>query len=78
MVKLLRSEKMIIHYSKDADALYIRLADKRVADTDQLNEDVIIDYDEKGDVIAIEILDASKKTDIARTIIDYFPSCHSN
>jgi len=42
---------MIIHYSKDADALYIRLADKRVADTDQLNEDVIIDYDEKDDIV---------------------------
>jgi len=69
---------MIIHYSKDADVLYIRLTNKKITDTDQLNEDVIVDYDEKDDVVAIEILNASKKTDITRIIIEYFPSCHFN
>ena len=36
---------MKIEYSKEDDALYITLKEADVADTDELTEDIIIDYD---------------------------------
>jgi uncharacterized protein YuzE len=63
---------MRIHYSKDADALYIRLKEDPVNDTDAITDDIIMDYDKSGNVIAIEILSASKKADIHQLIIQAF------
>jgi len=63
---------MRIHYSKDADVLYIRLKENQVADTDHITDDIIIDHDKNGNVIAIEILSASDKADIEELIIQAF------
>jgi len=50
---------MKIEYSKEDDALYITLKEADVADTDELTEDIIIDYDNGGNIVGIEVLDAS-------------------
>ena len=63
---------MRIHYSQEADVLYIRLKENAVDNTDEITEDIIMDYDRKGNVIAIEILSASKKADIHQLIIQAF------
>ncbi len=63
---------MRIHYSQEADVLYIRLKENVVDNTDEITEDIIMDYDRKGNVIAIEILSASKKADIHQLIIQAF------
>lgn len=55
---------MKIAYSKEDDALYITLKDADVADTDELTEDIIIDYDNRGNIVGIEVLDASQHVDI--------------
>lgn len=41
---------MKIEYSKEDDALYITLKEADVADTDELTEDIIIDYDSGGNI----------------------------
>ncbi|BBJ28373.1 DUF2283 domain-containing protein [Athalassotoga saccharophila] len=46
------------------------LATKKIEDTDQINENIIIDYDEDGKAVAIEILNASKQTDMEKIIIE--------
>ena len=63
---------MRIRYSKEADALYIRLKETEIGNSDEINEDIIIDYDRDGNVVAIEILSASEKTDIHQLIIQAF------
>ncbi len=63
---------MRIRYSKEADALYIRLKETEIGNSDEINEDMIIDYDRDGNVVAIEILNASEKTDIRQLIIQAF------
>ena len=63
---------MKIEYSKEADALYMKFNDKEIADTDEISEDMILDYDENGNVIAIEILNASKKGNMKKIIIEAF------
>ena len=55
---------MKIEYSREDDALYITLKEVEIADTDELTEDVIIDYDKEGNIVGIEVLDASKNVDV--------------
>lgn len=52
---------MKLQYDKKVDALYIRLNNKRYVESDEVSEGVIFDYDAKGKIIGIEILDASEK-----------------
>ena len=63
---------MRIHYSHEADALYIRLKETDIENSDQVTEDIIMDFDKDGNVIAIEILSASEKVDTEQLIIQAF------
>ncbi|MCY3646884.1 MAG: DUF2283 domain-containing protein [Chloroflexota bacterium] len=54
---------MKVSYDRQADALSIVLRDVPVADTDEYAAGLILDLDEAGEVVAIEVLDASLKTD---------------
>jgi uncharacterized protein YuzE len=61
---------MRIHYSPEADALYIRLKETDIADTNELTYDIILDYDKDGNIIGIEILSASEHADIGKIALD--------
>jgi len=63
---------MRMHYSQDADAIYIRLKEDHVNNTDEVAEDIIMDFDDKGHVIGIEILSASEKVDVRELIVQSF------
>ena len=63
---------MRMHYSQDGDAIYIRLKEDHVHDTDEVAEDIIMDFDDKGHVIGIEILSASEKVDVRELIVQSF------
>jgi len=61
---------MIISYDHVADALYIKFSDGEIADSEEISEGVIIDYDRNGRVIGVEILNFSKrKIDLNRLIM---------
>lgn len=51
---------MKVNYDEKADAMYIRFSDSPYYESSEVKEGIIMDYDKKGRVIAIEILDASK------------------
>lgn len=55
---LKRGKPMRISYDEEADAMYIALADAQSVAQRQVTEDFIVDIDEDGNVIGIEILDA--------------------
>lgn len=61
-----------MHYSKEADALYIRLKEVEIADTDEVTEDIILDYGKDGEVVGIEILSVSEKANLDELIIESF------
>jgi uncharacterized protein YuzE len=50
-----------IEYDCEADALYIRLSELPVAESDEHKPGLSIDYADDGSVIGIEILDASRR-----------------
>ncbi|GJQ24759.1 hypothetical protein BIY37_10290 [Candidatus Brocadia sapporoensis] len=67
---------MKIEYDKEADALYIQLKEVRVFDNIDIEDGVTIDVDEKGHIIGIEILDATKKLSresLSNIIIENLP-----
>ncbi len=47
---------MKIEYDQDADAMYIKLVNAKVAKTREIDDNTILDYDRKGNLIGIEIL----------------------
>ena len=52
---------MKVQYDPEVDVLSIVLSDAPVEESDESKPGVILDYDSSGNVIGIEILDASKR-----------------
>ncbi len=61
-----------IVYSKDVDALYIRFSDKEIDSSDEIAEGFVVDFDKDGEIVAIEMLDVSKKADLSKILVQYF------
>lgn len=59
---------MKITYDPKVDILRIILSDVPIEDSDEEKPGVILDYDEDGNIIELEILDASKKIDNPRSL----------
>jgi uncharacterized protein YuzE len=51
---------MRTRYDSEYDILYIDIKDKKVHDTQPLDEDILLDLDEEGNIVGIEIWQASK------------------
>jgi len=51
---------MKIEYFRDTDSLYIELADRHGFDTREIEEGIVVDIDDKGHAIGIDIDQASK------------------
>jgi len=49
---------MKIKFDKEANVVYVRFKDGKIAESDEIKEGLIIDYDENGNPLAIEILNA--------------------
>ncbi len=56
---------MKIEYDREVDALYIRLQEKYVSRTVEIDEGVNIDFDENGKLIGLEVLDATERYTLA-------------
>jgi uncharacterized protein YuzE len=52
---------MKIEYDREVDALYVRLQEKFVAKTVEVDEGVNIDFDDEGKLVGLEILDATER-----------------
>jgi uncharacterized protein YuzE len=52
---------MRVEYDQIADAIYFRFKDEDVAESAEISEGVVIDYDSRGNICGIEILAFSKK-----------------
>ena len=57
---------MKIQYFQDTDTLYIEFKAAKVAETRDLDENTLLDLDEKGNVRGITIEHASDRADIPR------------
>ena len=52
---------MVIKYMKDIDVLNIELQEGNFEYSEEIGEGVILDIGKKGDILSIEIVDATKR-----------------
>jgi uncharacterized protein YuzE len=56
---------MKVKYFQDTDTLLVDFSDRKVAETRDLNENVLIDLDADGRVVSLTIEHAKQQTDVA-------------
>ena len=47
---------MKVHFDENADALYIRLDESRIVDSQEVKPGIVLDFNENDQVVGIEIL----------------------
>ena len=55
---------MKIRYFADTDTLYVVFADREVTETQDLNENTVIDLDSSGNIVAITLEHAREYADV--------------
>jgi uncharacterized protein YuzE len=61
---------MKVTYDSEVDVLRVLFSDARIQETDEDKPGVILDYDAEGNVVGLEILNASQRVDNPRAM-DY-------
>lgn len=59
---------MKVTYDAEVDILRILLSDNAIEESDEDKPGVILDYDKDGNVVGLEILDASKRMGNPRSV----------
>ena len=60
-----------VKYDRVGDTLYIKLRDDRIVESDEVAPGVIIDYNEKGEVVGIEVLGFSRRRiDLSKLVLE--------
>ncbi len=53
---------MRLHVDKEADALYLRLDDSKIIESEEVSPGVVLDFNDRNQVVGIEMLNLSKRT----------------
>ena len=65
---------MKLKYYKETDSLYIDLSSKTSTDSKEISEGIVLDYDTEGNIVGIDIDNASKKVDLKEIILSKIPA----
>jgi len=65
---------MKLNYYPDTDSLYIDLAEKTSAESKEVSEGIVLDYDASGNLVGIDIDNASKKLDLKKLTLTKLPT----
>jgi uncharacterized protein YuzE len=52
---------MRIHYDKKVDALYLRLDNSKVVESEEVKPGIVLDFNAKDQVVGIEVLDFKRR-----------------
>ena len=52
---------MKVHFDQKTDALYFRLDDSRVIESEEVKPGIVLDFNDKNQVVGIEILNIGKR-----------------
>jgi uncharacterized protein YuzE len=64
---------MKINYYPETDSLYIDLSSKTSADSQEVSPGIVLDYDSDGNLVGIDIDNASGKLDLKELILSKLP-----
>ena len=65
---------MKLDYYPETDSLYIDLIDRPSVESREVSEGVVLDYDAEGNLVGIDIDNASKKLDFKELILSKLPT----
>ena len=65
---------MKISYYPDTDSLYIDLSDRPSNESREVSPGVVIDYDTEGNIVGIDIDQASRKLDLDELTLTKLPA----
>ena len=65
---------MRINYYPETDSLYIDLSSKPSVDSREVSDGIVLDYDESGNLVGIDIDEASTKLEIRELILSRLPA----
>ena len=65
---------MKLNYYKETDSLYIDLSSKPSSNSKEISEGVVLDYDKDGNIVGIDIDNASRKIDLKEIILSKIPA----
>jgi uncharacterized protein YuzE len=65
---------MKIRYYPDTDTLYIDLAEHPSTESQEVSEGVVLDFDDKGNLVGVDIDNASKKVDLKQVTLSKLPT----
>lgn len=64
---------MKLKYYPDTDSLYIDLSHRTSAESREISEGVVLDYDESGHIVGIDIDNASSKVELHELMVSKVP-----
>ncbi len=64
---------MKLNYYPDTDSLYIDLSERTSTESREISEGVVLDYDENGKLVGIDIDNARNKIALEKTILSKLP-----
>lgn len=65
---------MKLNYYPETDSLYIDLSEKQSAESREVSEGIVLDYDAAGNLVGIDIDNASRKVQLQQLILSNLPS----
>ena len=64
---------MKLNYHADTDSLYIDLSEQPSAESREISEGVVLDYDAAGNLVGIDIDHASRKVELRTLTLSRLP-----
>lgn len=64
---------MKLNYYPDTDSLYIDLTVKPSVESREVSAGIVLDYDEAGNLVGIDIDHASQKLDLSEVVTSHIP-----
>jgi uncharacterized protein YuzE len=65
---------MKLNYYPETDSLYIDLSEKPSAESKEISEGIVLDYDAEGNLVGIDIDNASKKVHLKELTLSKLPA----
>jgi len=65
---------MKLNYYPETDSLYIDLAERSSTESKEVSEGIVLDYDADGNLVGIDIDNASKKLELKKLVLNKLPT----
>jgi uncharacterized protein YuzE len=69
---------MKLNYYSDTESLYIDLSEQPSVESREISEGIVLDYDVAGNLVGIDIDNASQKVDLKKLTLNRLPAIIQN